>query len=787
MFGPRARQEGLGLLAAVLVSFLACVVLTWPMIEYSDVIVLGGGELGGWLWRYDWHFRSLDGLFASDAGFWDLWKGFVGLGRYPETGNILDVLAISYPLEHLLGFPASYNFKIVLILSMNGLCGYALGRYFSGSIAGALGACAIAVVNPLTIYEVQSCGLRQALLWWVLLYPPLIDRALRRRTLPAGILAGVCFGMASAFYWFYGLFTFIFTLAWLVKHATSERVKGYLPGLVRALVGLGIGIAITAGPFVLPYALSDAGGSSSASSRLPEMSFFLPFPAYDTISHAPLRPQTYGENVLASIHRTIGSSWTMMYPVDPTLNEALPLTVLLFGILPALWRRKTWGWLAIWSFFYLGTLGPFLRIGSGDAQNVIRVMDDYVVRLPYTLMFQFIPGMSRMFAPYRLGSFVVVCSVALVAIGLSRFRQRSWLAGVVLVLTVLQPMLRLGRGAVNEGDADSRDLRSPIKANRIKVPLYYQNLDRSELGGIIEVPTDQQQDLLYYYQITHGQKVYHSWASPAAVPPLLRPDGAGGDDGARLRFQARADAITGVVPDAIDALSHAPDTGDLTVLGTPALQEWAQTNQYKRLIIHERGYYLVDPSRGRDLYLAAVSKVSALFGQEAVELDELRKGDPLNPQVGVPIVGDLVPWSSQPTDLPPQKAPSIYHMAVFLVPGMEGVETEANVALGEQAKAETARRAAEQAAMEAAGGNAPASTAGPGDAAPSGTPPADGTAPADGTPSDGAPANGAASNGQGSPMGAPPPSVPPPPGVAPPPTDDPNAGSFPSQPRPGGE
>jgi len=676
-FTEGSGRELTGAAAALLVAITASVVITWPMLPNHDQIVLGGGELGGWLWRYNWHFVSLDGVLDTDQSLGRKWLEFVSLGRYPETGNIMDVLAISYPLQHLLGFPSGYNLKILLILVLNGLSAYALGRYFSGSVSASLAAVPLAVINPLCLQEIQACGLRQAVLWWVLLYPPLLDRALRRRTLGAGVLAGLCFGIAAAWYWFYGLFTGIFTIIWVVKHVVSEGKRTNLAGVVRAGAGVGLGLVLSAGPFILPYALPPEGQQAGGAAQLPEMSFFVPFPPYDTVSQAPLRPQTYAENVLASIHRTIGSSWSATYPFDPSLNEGLQIVVLIFGVLPAVWRPRSWGWLAVWVFFYLGTLGPYLRIGVGDAQEVTRFFTDYVVRMPFAWMFTYIPGMSRMFAPYRLAAFVVVASVALLAIGLSRFRHRVWIAPLVMVAIAVQPMGRWGRGSVNEGDADSRELRSPLKVNKIKVPQYYQDLDPTQLTGIIEIPFDQQQDLLYYYQIVHGQKVYRSWASPAAVPPSLRPEAAGGDAGQRLRYLARGDTVTGPIADTLAALSHIPDTADLSPLSTSAFPKFAKTNNYQRLIIHERGYYLVDPARGDELYKVAVRRAAEALGQEPEIHEELRKGDPANPELGVPIVGDLVPWSSQPADLPAQRAPAVYHMAVFQIPAWDGTEPPA--------------------------------------------------------------------------------------------------------------
>lgn len=672
----RPIREGLGVFAALIVALGAAIVITWPMAQHGDVVVLGGGELGGWLWRYQWHFDALEGLVDSDLGPIDAWVAFVGLGRYPETGNILDVVGLSYPLQALFGFPGSYNAKVLVILTLDGLAGYALARYFSGSVAAALAASVIAVVNPLTILEVQECGLRQAILWWCLLYPALLDRALRRRTVGSGVVAGLCFGLAGAWYWFYGLFTGIFTVIWLVKTALEERNRLRVGSLARAGGAVLLGVALTAGPFILAYALKEPGSAqtqahgpgSADKPLLPEMTFFLPFPSYDTVSHAPLRPQTYAENVLASINRTIGSSWSLTYPVDPRVNFALPLVVVGLGVLPATVRRRSWGWLAVWLVFYLGTLGPFLRIGDGDAREIYRLPGNYALRLPYTLMFQFIPGMSRMFAPYRLASYVVVSSVVLVALAIARLPFRAWVAPLVIVATVAQPMYRWGRGAVNEGAGDNREFRSPIKANRIRVPEYYTSIDPTQLTGIVELPLEHQQDLLYYYQVVHRQKVYRSWATPGAIPPFLRTKGSGGLAGERLRFLAQPDVVAGPVPRVFEELSRHAMTADVSALTVESFGRWGKSGHYRRIIVHERGYYLVDPNSGARLYASAVQKLAAQFGLDALEIEELVKGDPAHPEVGVPISGDLAPWTSQPADLPEQRAPAVFHMAVFEVP-----------------------------------------------------------------------------------------------------------------------
>ena len=104
-------------LVAVALSLVAASVLTWPMILHWDEVIVGGGELGGWLWRYWWHFTEVDALAEGDLGPLETVYTWLSLGRHPETGNILDVLLLSWPLAKFFVLPAHYNLKILTSLS----------------------------------------------------------------------------------------------------------------------------------------------------------------------------------------------------------------------------------------------------------------------------------------------------------------------------------------------------------------------------------------------------------------------------------------------------------------------------------------------------------------------------------------------------------------------------------------------------------------------------------------------------------------------------------------------
>jgi hypothetical protein len=659
---------------ACLVSLLAAATITWPALLHLDEVIVGGGELGGWLWRYWWHSMELEALGAAQLGPVDTWTAFLSLGRYPETGNILDVLLLSFPLQKLFAFPTHYNVKIFMILTVNGLCAYALARSFVAHRLSCLAACVIAVVNPVVVQDLYGSGLRQCLLWWVLLFPALLFRAERRGDWRSGALAGVVFGLASAFYWFYGLFLAIFMALWGLWKLVEERRGLDWARLVRWLVPLvlvGGGLSLL---FFMPY-LNATGGSTAGGSALPELSFFLPFPDYDVIKAAPLRPATYAENVLASLNRTVLSSWSPDYLWNPGHPRPLPLVVLVLGIIPALFLvrslKKVRFWVLVFVVFYLGTLGPYMKsFGSADTTEVMMLGGDWVVRLPYTWMFRWVPGMSRMFAPYRLGALVVVCAVVLLAYGLaflsrnrSLMAQRGLAAGCVIFCLGMSNY-RWEVGPVPDDAIAPDKWRAPLKVSGIRVPEFYKELDSQALAGIVELPLGQQQDLICFYQTVHQQKVYRSWATPPAVPPVLQKEG-GGLAGERLRYLARQDRFGSQAGDLLQRLSDAPQEVNLEEVGDTQFAHLMMGGNYKYIVVHERGYYLQDPFQGGQLYADVVRRLEKRLGLEATQVVEHAWFDYPGNEYTVPGGPVYLPWTSQQVNLPDRERPSRYFMAIF--------------------------------------------------------------------------------------------------------------------------
>ena len=672
------------LLAALAVSLVAAATITWPAVLHLDEVIIGGGELGGWLWRYWWHSMELEALSEAQVGPLSTWTTFLSLGRYPETGNILDVLLLSFPLQKMLALPAHYNVKIFLILMLNGLCGYALARSFVSNRLACLTASVIAVVNPVVVQDLYGSGLRQCILWWVLLFPALLFRAERLGTWRSGALAGVVFGATAAFYWFYGLFLAVFLAIWGIWKLAGERSRLDWRALfvwAGPLVLVGGFLSII---FFLPY-LNAAGGSTAGGSALPELSFFLPFPEYDVIKAAPLRPSTYAENVLASLNRAILSSWSPDYLWNPGHPRPLPLVVLVFGIIPACFLlrslKRVRFWMLIFVFFYLGTLGPYMKsFGSADTTEVLKLGEDWVVRLPYAWMFQWVPGMSRMFAPYRLGAFVVVGAVVLLAYGLAHLirGRRVWVqaavCGTAVLLCLGMSNYRWEIGPVPDDAIAPDKWRAPLKVSGIRVPDFYKEIDSSEMAGIVELPLGQQQDLLCFYQSIHQQKVYRSWATPPAVPPLFREE-RGGESGARMRYLARQDRFGSLAGDLLQRLSDAPQEVSLDEVADPDWAHLLMGGDYRYIVVHERGYYLQDPFQGGQLYADVVRRLEKRLGLEAKQVVEHAWFDYPGNEYKVPDGPVYLPWTSQQVNLPDRERPSRYFMAIFdVAPFLERYE-----------------------------------------------------------------------------------------------------------------
>ena len=182
-----------------------------------------------WWWRIGWLAMAAMVALEEIRALKDMNMGIVGstealisLGRYPETGNILDIILFSFPLRDLVGFPLDHNIKVFLILiemvyaAMHWPGVLPIPFWFLLQLVHA-------IVNPLVIQDINKLGLRQVVLWWLLLLPIFLQRAGRSCSIRDGFIVGVIFTLIAGFYWFYGLFAGLFGLIWLLWWWRKDR------------------------------------------------------------------------------------------------------------------------------------------------------------------------------------------------------------------------------------------------------------------------------------------------------------------------------------------------------------------------------------------------------------------------------------------------------------------------------------------------------------------------------------------------------------------------------------
>lgn len=612
--GPWAAIGWFALLAALLVL---------PAYGDESDRILGGGELGGWLWRFWWMGTEIEALRSHVPDPWERFLHILSLGRFPETGNVFDLIALSWPLERLVGHPHHYNLKVFLILFTNGLAGWAYLRWRTGSRAAGLVAGTVLAANVFVFYEIQGSGLRQAILAPMALYCFAFERMLRDRTLGLAVATGVAFALTCAFYWFHGLFIFVWSLLALGGWLGSQRRGGRLSVLPSLSLAAGLGAALT-WPFLLPYVSERFADADAA--RLPEVQWLADFPTLAALQGVPERPSTPAENLLSSLARVLGSSWPVDWlwnPIQLRVNPVM-LALLAVGGGLALWRHNVM-WLLVFVFFYALTWGPYLQWKG----QFISLVGDEPVRLPYWYAFKYVPMLSRLFAPYRMGAMVIVALAVLAGVSWAAL-ERRWLTTALRrrAALALAGALYFGQWFLDPpelmGIGSNRIL--PLRASQVTVPDWYRRL-AEEPGrfGIIELPMDKQQDLLNYFQATHGKMLLGGWANPGALPPVLRhatpPSAADDDPTGTLQWLATSDRMTrNAFAQALSRMGREPYR--LDVPPEPALSELVDGG-FRYVIVHELGCYLTEPRWGPELYARLKEQLTAALGPptwEGVEL-----------------------------------------------------------------------------------------------------------------------------------------------------------------------
>lgn len=650
---PSGARPGRSALLALATFGVFTAVALWcvhtALPRWNEAYV-GRGELEGWLWRYWWMKQLITAAWNAASAKYALYVALVS-GSYPETGNVLDLQLLSLPLDALLGSPAYYNTKVVIVLALNGLAGYALARLLIDDWAASV-LCGFAFAfGTYVLLEIETGRIRQAVIFPLALYMyALMRMSASRASLAWAALAGLAFGFCASSFLFYGMSAAFVSALWLVWLGCPEgpapdaepmraraaarwrlayitgtlllgfglfecmvwRVRPLITGLLfaaammvpvvltvrrdgwRRLAQLAIVLAIGVAAS-MPYATWYIEQAFVKRQPLPETTWHRPFPPLEELE-SPHNAHVCDDILANSMQRFRGDSFSWDYPFLPSYRRAVPLalTVLALGGLLA-FRRRPWLFVAIMGLGYILSLGPYLK--GGVTEEFVARPDG--MKLLQAYFFEYVPYFARLFSPIRMqGLFLLGFSVLVgwsAAMGFRRLRlsqtSRVAFAATIIALSLWQ----IERAGV-----------IPIATTPLQVPDVYPWIAESDADGIIEIPL-REGDYANYYQMFHGKRVLDGWAA-GSVPDRFPKS--------RTRWLAQAPSNTNLQNTFLAWLRalNEGESSDRARAFEPADLKAIASMGYRYALLHERGCYIVKGPEGRSHYLFMRRMLDGLLG-----------------------------------------------------------------------------------------------------------------------------------------------------------------------------
>lgn len=110
------------------------------------------------------------------------------------------------PFHAVWGWPAAVMPYLLLVLGLNGLAGWLVGRAAGASSWASLAPLSVFAVSPYVFQHLAAGRFSQASVCWLLLFVAAWLRVLERPTPLRGLLAGLALALSSVFYWYYAWF-----------------------------------------------------------------------------------------------------------------------------------------------------------------------------------------------------------------------------------------------------------------------------------------------------------------------------------------------------------------------------------------------------------------------------------------------------------------------------------------------------------------------------------------------------------------------------------------------------
>ncbi len=587
-------NEAIGWILAVILSATLSILPIYNTFGKKGLVYVGGGELEGWLWRYWWMKELLKTLWHQSPRHWlSILYVYFCAGNYPETGNVFDLQTFSLILEPIFGDPLYYNIKVSLILFLNGLSGYALAKYFTKKPMVSLIGATLLTLNPYVLFEIGNGRIRQAMLFSMPLFVIYLFENYKKLTLKSALLAGFWLGLTAAIYLFYGMASLFFALSFLIYHLIFDR-KNFTWIFAKYVVVILVVFILVSGPFSFRYI-----EMVLSNEKLPEVTYGRSFPPLSFLLKDPsqLDPR---DPLSHSILRYRTDSLPVDFPINSKAIINIPLVVVILTVIPLLWVRPVpWLWIFNLLLFYILSLGPYLKTGTGSSNYV--TISGKAIPLLYVVFFKYVPFFARLFAPLRMLGFFYVALVVILTVNISytidvlaekKPKLKGGLEGVFVSLIIFLTIFQM-----------YNERRFPLATTKVVFPEVYEHIKDKSRIGIIELPF-RVGDYINFYQIYHHKKLLWGWAYggvprdfPDSIPSYL----------AIPNFREDNSFIR-----ALEKLNVDPKT---PMRFTKKDLEALKNAGYRYVVVHERGCYEMSPHNYAYIFDNLISQMKRIFGK----------------------------------------------------------------------------------------------------------------------------------------------------------------------------
>jgi hypothetical protein len=459
--------------------FFAAAAISWPLMPRAAELLTSA--------------RSDSDLYYSIYAHW--WAGEVlagtqsfshNSGAYFPNGTAMAgsvwnfvTLFITGWLQLLRDPVAAWNSATVVIISMNGVAGFALGKRLGG-LWGGLAAAALLLALPMSWCEAFEGRHEQAFTAPISLAFLALIR-LKERESKAWVWFGLSIALVAATYWFMAPLLVVAMLPLLLPMIRDRKVA---IDLTKAL-GVCCLAVLPAAFIIYPHVSTELLTRSNPPEHQLLMragnSLLLPF---DSLSHR-----------------------------NP-MGRALPI----FGVIALFWsftRRELRGWGLVGLSAIVLAMGPVIQSGG---QPVI--VGGRLIPLPLIAL-DLLPGFDRFWWPYRALPIAGCAAAAALAIIVSKTKRSPLIAIGIALLLGLESRAVIFQ-ALHAGDpsipTSSFDPAPDAGYYRLELPAWVKN-PPSE-GAVIDHPLRQTSNFAPLYASYHGLPMA---IGDGAHEPTIRP------------------------------------------------------------------------------------------------------------------------------------------------------------------------------------------------------------------------------------------------------------------------